>query len=306
VRVVSTSPLPIDLAAQLPDAIVDVPEQWMGVTALDLAEADALICLLLDRIDEQVLARAPRLRVIANCAVGYDNVDVAAATARGVAVSNTPDVLTEATAELTLALLLAVARRLPEGERLVRSGVWPGWRLDQLLGLELTGKTLGIIGKGRIGSAVARRAECFGMRVASVGSDQRGLDDLFADADVISVHCPLNERTRGLVDRARLARMKRTGIVLNTARGGIIDEDALVDALEAGWIWGAGLDVFDGEPRLNPRLATCPRLILAPHIGSATTETRTQMAQLCADAVKAVLSGRRPGNLVNPQVVLRG
>jgi glyoxylate reductase len=304
--VVSTSPLPIDLAAQLPDATVEVPEQWRGVETLDLVEADALICLLLDRIDDRVLARAPRLRLIANCAVGFDNVDVAAATARGVAVSNTPDVLTEATAELTWALLLAVARRLPEGERFVRSGAWPGWRLDQLLGLELTGKTLGIIGKGRIGDAVARRAACFGMQVAAVGSDQRGLDELFAQADVISVHCPLNQRTRGLVDRPRLARMKRTGIVLNTARGGIVDEDALVDALEAGWIWGAALDVFEGEPRLNPRLITCPRLILAPHLGSATTETRTQMAQLCVDAVKAVLSGQRPGNLVNPQVVLRG
>jgi glyoxylate reductase len=298
--------LPIDLAAQLPGATVEVPEQWTGVDALDLSDADALVSLLLDRIDDRVLARAPRLRVVANCAVGYDNIDLAAATARSIAVTNTPDVLTEATAELTWALALAVARRLPEGERLVRSGAWPGWRLNQLLGLELRGKTLGIIGKGRIGGAVARRAECFGMRVAAVGSDQRGLDELFAEADVLSLHCPLTARTRGLVHGARLARMKRTAIVINTARGGVIDEDALVDALESGWIWGAGLDVFEGEPRLNPRLLTCPRLILAPHIGSATTETRTQMAQLCADAVKAVFSGQRPGNLVNPQVVLRG
>lgn len=315
-RVVATSSLPIDLAAQVrakfPAARVEVPEQWIGVERCDLGDADALVCLLMDRIDASVLARAPRLRVVANCAVGFDNVDVAALTAAGVAVSNTPDVLTEATAELAFALMLAAARRLPEGERLVRSGTWEGWRLDQLLGVQLLGKTLGIIGMGRIGRAFARRAEAFGMRV--IHASARGqadpaaaeVDAVFSEADVVSLHCPLTPATRHLVNRERLARMKPTAILVNTARGGVVDEGALVEALTTGQIFAAALDVFEGEPTIDPRLLACPRLVLAPHIGSATTEARTQMAQLCADAVIAVLSGRRPANLVNPEVVFRG
>jgi len=304
VRVVSTSPLPIDLAAQLPGTRVELPARWAGIAGLDLGDADALVCLLLDHVDAAVLARAPRLRVVANCAVGYDNVDVAAATAAGIAVTNTPDVLTEATAEFTWALILAAARRLPEGAALVRSGTWPGWRLDQLLGMGLAGKTLGIVGPGRIGRAVARRADAFGMRVISVG---RGgdVDALFAAADVVSLHCPLTPETHHLVNAARLARMKPTAIVVNTARGGCVDEGALIEAFARGQIAGAALDVFEGEPRVDPRLRADPRLVLAPHLGSATTEARTAMAQLCADAVTAVLSGRRPANLVNPDVVLR-
>ncbi len=323
-RVVSTSSLPIDLAAQIrarfPDAAVEVPGEWIGVTRCDLTDADALVCLLLDRIDAAVLARAPRLRAIATCAVGYDNVDVAAATARRIAVTNTPDVLTEATAELAFALLLAAARRLLEGEALVRSGAWPGWRLDQLLGVELAGKTLGIVGFGRIGRAMARRAEAFGMTVihssASSGLpvDDRGsspggsategrcgmsIDELFARADVVSLHCPLTPETHHLVNARRLALMKPTAIVVNTARGACVDSGALAEALAAGRIFAAALDVFEGEPQLDPRLLAAPRLVLAPHIGSATTETRTRMAQLCADAVIAVLSGERPHNQVN-------
>jgi len=304
VRVVSTSSLPIDLAAQIrarfPGAAVDVPGEWIGVARCDLAEADALVCLLLDRIDAAVLARAPRLRAIATCAVGYDNVDVAAATARRIAVTNTPDVLTEATAELAFALLLAAARRLPEGEALVRSGAWPGWRLDQLLGVELTGKTLGIVGFGRIGRAMARRAEAFGMTVIHTSASSGvPIDELFARADVVSLHCPLTPATRELVDARRLALMKPHGILVNTARGGCVDDGALADALASGRLFAAALDVFEGEPRLDPRLLAAPRLVLAPHIGSATTETRTRMAQLCADAVIAVLSGERPHNQVN-------
>lgn len=308
-RVIATSPLPIDLAAQVeakfPGARVEVPDHWIGVGRCDLTDADALVCLLMDRIDAGVLARAPRLRVVASCAVGYDNVDVPALTAAGVAVANTPDVLTEATAELAFALMLAAARRLPEGEQLVRSGQWEGWRLDQLLGVQLLGKTLGIIGMGRIGRAVARRAAAFGMHVihANAGGD---VDAVFSQADVVSLHCPLTPATRHLVDRRRLARMKPTAILVNTARGGCVDEGALVEALTAGRIFAAALDVFEGEPRIDARLLACPRLVLAPHIGSATTEARTQMAQLCADAVIAVLSGQRPANLVNPEVVLRG
>ncbi|MEO6773111.1 MAG: D-glycerate dehydrogenase [Kofleriaceae bacterium] len=308
VRVVSTSSLPIDLAAAIPDARVEVPEAWRGVARCDLTDADALVCLLLDRIDATVIARAPKLRVIANCAVGYDNIDVAAATRAGIAVTNTPDVLTEATAELAFALMLAAARRLPEGERLVRGGAWPGWRLDQLLGVELHGKTLGVIGLGRIGKAVVRRAEAFGMRAIWAGASAPGavgLDELFERADVVSLHCPLTPETRHLVDAHRLAQMKPTAILVNTARGGCIDEPALIEALHAGRIFAAALDVFEHEPEIDRRFYDCPRLVLAPHIGSATTETRTQMARLCADAVIDVLAGRRPPNLVNRDVTIR-
>jgi glyoxylate reductase len=312
-RVVSTSSLPVDLAASLPGARVDVPDRWIGVARCELADADALICLLLDPIDAGVLARAPKLRVIANCAVGYDNVDLATATAAGIAVTNTPDVLTEATAELAIALMFAAARRLPEGERLVRSGSWPGWRLDQLLGVPLAGRTLGIVGLGRIGQAVAARAEALGMRVVWAGrtidhSDPRSLsvDDVFRVADVVSLHCPLTEATRGLVNATRLATMKPTAIVVNTARGGCVDERAVAAALREGRLFAAALDVFAREPALAPELLAAPRVVLAPHLGSATTETRTAMTRSCIDAVVAVLSGRRPPNLVNREVELRG
>jgi len=311
VRVVSTSSLPIDLAAQvtaaLPGTEVSVPRSGhVGLDGVELATADALVCLLLDRIDEALLERAPKLRVIANCAVGVDNIDLGAATAAGIAVTNTPDVLTEATAEFAFALMLAAARRIGEGDRLVRSGTWTGWALDQLLGLELHGKTLGIVGFGRIGQAMARRALGFGMHVlyadphevSGPPTTRVAVDELFARADVVSLHCPLTGETARLVDGRRLALMKSTAILVNTARGGCVDEDALIAALTAGRIARAGLDVYANEPKIDLRLVGCPRLVLAPHIGSATTEARTRMAQLCADAVIAVLSGRRPPNLV--------
>ena len=304
---VSTSSLPIDLAEQvtraLPGTEVFVPSGHVGLDGVDLEQADALVCLLLDRIDAAALARMPKVRVIANCAVGVDNIDVPAATERGVIVTNTPDVLTEATAELALALMLAAARRIGEGERLVRTGQWSGWALDQLLGVQLGGKTLGIIGYGRIGKAMARRAECFGMRVIHTGrSGGLAVDELFATADVVSLHCPLTPETRGIVNGHTLGLMKPTAILVNTARGGCVDEGALIEALTAGRIFGAALDVYANEPMIDTRLLSCPRLTLAPHIGSATTETRTAMAQLCADAVIEVLAGRRPTNIVNPEV----
>jgi glyoxylate reductase len=228
-------------------------------------------------------------------------------------VTNTPDVLTEATAEFTLALVLAAARRVPEGDRLARSGAWPGWRLDQLLGIELTGKTLGIVGLGRIGRAVARRAEALGMRVIwadkmSDRADPRSvsLDELFVVADVVSLHCPLTEETRGLVDAARLATMKPSAILVNTARGGCVDERAVARALRERRLFAAALDVFAHEPAIVPELLDAPRVVLAPHLGSATTEARTAMARLCADAIVAVLSGRRPVHVVNREVVIRG
>lgn len=311
VHVVSTSALPIDLIAQvqaaLPGTTVSVPAAGhVGLAGVDVSEADALVCLLLDRIDAPLLAGAPKLRVVANCAVGVDNVDLAACAARGVLVANTPDVLTEATAELAFALLLAAARRLGEGERLVRARQWTGWALDQLLGVQLHGKTLGVLGFGRIGQAMARRARGFGMQlvyahpreVAFEGARRVEVDELFAVADAISLHCPLTPETRHVVNARRLALCKPTAVLVNTARGGCVDEAALIAALTEGQLFGAGLDVFEGEPEINPALYGCPRLVLAPHIGSATTETRTAMAQLCADAVIAVLSGRRPPNLV--------
>jgi glyoxylate reductase len=324
VKVVSTSALPIDLAGQvtaaLPGTVVDVPASGhVAIDRIDLSDADALVCLLLDRIDAALLARAPRLRVVANCAVGYDNVDLAAATAAGVCVTNTPDVLTEATAELAFTLLLACARRLGEGERLVRSGAWTGWALDQLLGIGLAGKTLGIIGYGRIGRALARRALGFGMNViyadpgaaqsappagepGAAGRGPLSINEVFASADAISLHCPLTPETHHLVNADRLARMKPTAVLINTARGGCVDESALIQALRDGRIFGAGLDVYSREPEISPGLLDCPRLVLAPHIGSATTEARTAMAQLCADAVISVLRGHRPPNLVNNNV----
>jgi glyoxylate reductase len=232
---------------------------------------------------------------------GVDNIDVDAASARGIAVANTPDVLTDATADFTLALLLACARRLREGEALVRSGQWTGWEPTQLLGLELRGATLAIVGAGRIGTAVARRAEAFGMRVVSVGRGDP-LGPALAVADVISLHCPLTAATRGLIDAAALAAMKPGAILLNTARGGIVDEDALVDALERGHLAAAGLDVFAGEPTVSPRVRASERVVLAPHLGSATTATRSAMAELCVTAVREVLAGRAPANLVDPSM----
>jgi lactate dehydrogenase-like 2-hydroxyacid dehydrogenase len=319
VRIVSTSNLPIDLArqvsAQIPGATVEVPEYWTDVARCDLSTADALVCLLLDKIDAGVLARAPRLRVVANCAVGYDNVDVAAATRAGIAVTNTPEVLTDATAEFTVAMIFAAARRLPEGESLVRSGQWPGWRLDQLLGQPIGGRTLGVIGMGRIGHAVAGRMHALGMHIVYANPEpvfplyparRLEVDDVFREADIVTLHCPLTPQTKHIVNAARLALMKPTAILVNTARGGCVDDGALADALEAGRLFAAGLDVFNGEPALDPRLLAAPRVVLAPHLGSATTEARTQMAQLCADAVLAVLAGKRPTNLVNKDVVLRG
>jgi glyoxylate reductase len=312
VKVVSTSALPIDLAGQLavavPGATLEIPASGhVALADLDLTDADALVCLLLDRIDAAVLARGPRLRVVANCAVGIDNIDVAAATEAGVCITNTPDVLTEATAELAFALALTVARRIGEGERLVRSGAWTGWALDQLIGTGLAGKTLGIVGFGRIGQALARRALGFGMHVVyadphdvSAAPAQRvSIDALFETADVVSLHCPLRPETRHLVDARRIATMKPTAILVNTARGGCVDEPALIAALHAGRLCGAGLDVYAREPAIDPALLSCPRLVLTPHIGSATTQARTAMAQLCADAVISALRGHRPANLVN-------
>ncbi len=256
-----------------------------------LADKHALICLLTENVSAETLAAAPELKIVANIAVGYDNVDVAAARARGIVVTNTPDVLTEATAEFTWALILAAARRLGEGERLVRRGDWRGWALDFMLGTELRGKQLGIIGRGRIGRAVAAKAPAFGMKAVFARHDL-SLDELFVSSDVISIHVPGAESTRHLIDRKRLARMKRSAILVNTSRGSVVDEEALAWALKERLIAAAALDVYEREPAVHQELLTMENVILAPHLGSATRETRTAMADLAVENVLAVLDGR--------------
>jgi glyoxylate reductase len=250
-------------------------------------EADGLLCLLTDRIDAGLIAACPRLRVISNYAVGVDNIDLEAAAARGIAVGNTPDVLTEATADLAFALLLAAARRVVEADAYVRAGRWRTWEPGLLLGADVHGATLGILGMGRIGQAVARRARGFDMEVIDL-RDLEGLER----CDFVSLHAPLTERTRGIIGREELRRMKPTAILVNTARGPLVDSDALAEALAAGEIGGAALDVTDPEP-LPPDhpLLSAPNLVLAPHIGSASRGARTAMADLAVDNLLAGLAG---------------
>jgi glyoxylate reductase len=271
----------------------DMPPTRTGLEA-GVAEAEGLLSLLTDRVDAALIERAPRLRAIANYAVGHENVDLAAAAARGIAVGNTPDVLTGATADLTLALLLAAARQLPQSARAVRDGVWRTWDPKGWLGLELDGATLGIVGMGRIGQAVKRRAEAFGMEVVHHGRrDGVPLEQLLERSDVVSLHAPLTPETRHLIDAAALARMKPAAILVNTARGGLVDTDALTAALEGGQIAGAALDVTDPEPLpAGHPLLQSSRALVVPHVGSATHRTRERMADLAADNLLAALAGR--------------
>jgi glyoxylate reductase len=256
-------------------------------------EAEGLLCTVSDRIDAATLDAAPALTAIANYAVGYDNIDVAAARARGIAVGNTPDVLTDATADLAFALLLAAARRLPEQIDTVRAGDWVTWEPTRALGVAVNGATLGIIGAGRIGEAVARRAAGFAMEVL-IHSRRGGtpLQELLAGADFVSLHCPLTEQTRHLVDDAALAQMKPTAILINTSRGGVVDQAALARALHAGTIAGAALDVTDPEPLpADDPLLRAPHLIVVPHIGSATVAARRRMTELAVENLLAALDG---------------
>ncbi len=275
----------------------------------------ALVTLLNEPVDTELLdAAGDDLRIVANYAVGYDNIDVAAATERGIAVANTPGVLTDSSAELAIALLLAASRRVIEGDRMMREGAFTGWAPKLLRGTLLRGKTFGIIGAGRIGQATARIAAGFGMQLAytsrraypdfeaETGARRLELDDLLAEADVVSLHMPLTPQTRHLIGKDQLARMRSSAILINTARGPVVDEDALVQALRGGAIASAGLDVFEREPALAQGLAELPNVVLLPHLGSATMESRAQMAELTANAVIDVLSGRQPSNLVNPEV----
>ena len=270
--------------------------------------AEGLLCLLTESIDAELIAAAPRLRAVANCAVGYDNVDLAAASARGIVVTNTPDVLTETCADLAFALILACARRVAEGDRMIRAGEWHGWTPDLLIGTDVHGATLGIIGLGRIGAAVARRASGFGMRVLytqrrrltrpPAGARFASLETLLRAADFVTVHVPLSAATAKLIGRRELARMKRTAFLINTSRGAIVDEPALVDALRAGRIAGAGLDVLAREPHVPRALRGLPNVVVTPHIASATEATRARMATLAAENLGAALAGREPPNRV--------
>jgi glyoxylate reductase len=272
------------------------------------AEVDAILCVLTDKIDASVLdagAASGRLRVVANVAVGYDNIDVGAARERGVVVCNTPGVLDETTADLAFTLILAASRLAHDAEADLREGRWHGWGITQYLGRDVHGATLGIVGYGRIGRAVARRASGFDMQVLHHARHDTGepgytadLDDLLARSDIVSLHVPGGEHTKHLIDARRLALMQPTAVLVNTARGPVVDEAALADALHAGRLFAAGLDVFEREPEVHPRLLSAPRTVVLPHIGSASRATRTRMARLAASAVATVLAGGMPTNVV--------
>ena len=293
---------------------VDLHTKDNGLSADELRERvhdkEGLVCVLTDQIDQAVFDAGPNLRIVANVAVGYNNIDLEQARRRGVVVTNTPDVLTGAVAEFTWGLILAISRRIAEGDRVVRAGRWPGWALDYMLGTELRGKQLGIIGAGRIGRAVAAMADAFSMQVVftdvnidtgqSTQSESPGsmrlvsLDELLGTSDVVSLHVPLTVDTRHLIDRQALARMKQTAYLVNTSRGPIVDEEALVWALGERQIAGAALDVYEQEPTVHPGLLSLDTAVLIPHLGSATRETRTAMAQLAVSNVVAVLAGKPP------------
>ncbi len=274
--------------------------------------AAGLVTMLSEQVDAALLGAAgPTLRVVANFAVGFDNIDVPECTQRGVRVTNTPGVLTDATADLAWALILSAARRVVEGDLLTRSGKWTGWAPLQLLGLQLTGATLGIVGAGRIGTAVGLRSIGFGMEVlyvderaspeleTRVGARRVELAEVIRESDVLTLHLPLTPQSRHLIDAARLAAMKPTAVLVNTSRGPVVDEAALVAALQKGQIAAAGLDVYEHEPRLTPGLAELPNVVLLPHLGSANTAIRQKMSQMVAENVLAVLAGREPPNPVN-------
>ncbi|MBL6630528.1 MAG: D-glycerate dehydrogenase [Ilumatobacteraceae bacterium] len=273
----------------------------------ELATTDAAVTLLTDRVDTAFLDAAPRLRIVANVAVGYNNIDVEACRERGVVVTNTPGVLTDATADLAMALILMTTRRLGEGERLIRSGSPWQWGMFMMLGTGVQQRRLGIIGMGGIGTALARRAQAFGMTIAyhnrspisaevagELDAERLDLDELLATSDIVSLNCPYSEATHHLIDGRALRMMRDDAVLINTARGPVVDEAALVNALREGFIGAAGLDVYENEPEVHPGLLTLDNVVLLPHLGSATVETRTAMAQLAARNVVEVLAGRAP------------
>jgi glyoxylate reductase len=314
-------PVPIAVTNRLPEAALEalreagelrIDERTAAIPRADLLAlvdgAGAILTLLHDRVDEELLeAAGQQLRCVANVAVGYDNVDLEAAARRGVVVTNTPGVLDDATADLTMALVLAATRRVTEGDRLIRAGRPWAWGMSFMLGSSLRGKLLGIVGLGGIGRRVAERARAFGMEIAyhsrhpapeevtaALRAERLPLDELLARADVVSLHCPLTPETRHLIGRVQLAAMKPTAVLVNAARGPVVDEPALAEALAAGEIAAAGLDVYEHEPRVEPALLGLENVVLAPHLGSATVETRTAMAELAARNAISVLRGEGP------------
>jgi glyoxylate reductase len=299
-----------ELTMNAEDRVLSKAELIAAATGMD-----GLLCLLTDTIDAEVLDIKPRLKVVSNYAVGFNNVDVAAATARGIPITNTPGVLTETTADFAWTLLMAVARRVVEGDRFTRAGRFTQWEPLLLLGADIHGKTLGLVGAGRIGQAMARRASGFGMRVLysdpyaqppaveqELHMERVSLDELLAQADFVSVHAPYDASTHHLIGAAQLARMRPTAFLINTARGPLVDEAALVEALRAGRIAGAGLDVYEHEPKLAPGLVELENVVLAPHIASASLETRTRMGLVAVENLFAVLNGGRAPYTVNPEV----
>ena len=276
-----------------------------------IKEKEGILSLLVNTIDKEVIDAAPHLRIIANCAVGYDNIDIRHAQRKGILVTNTPGVLTETTADLTWALIFAVARKIPQSDRFTREKKFKGWKLDLFLGKEITGKRLGIIGMGRIGKAVALRAQAFRMETVYFDPHQLipeeektykasfcSLNELFSSADIITIHASLNPQTFYLISKERINRIKKDAILINVARGPIIDEAALADALEDGKIWGAGLDVYEREPEVEAKLLTLDNVVLLPHTGSATYETRLKMAMMAARNLVQGLKGEQPDNIV--------
>jgi lactate dehydrogenase-like 2-hydroxyacid dehydrogenase len=320
-KILSTRPL-FEPARKLLNERFEV-EYWTDPERISRAELlrrvagkEGLICLLTETVDEELLAAAPRLRIAATVSVGYDNLDVPACTRHRVVATHTPGVLDETTADFAWTLLMTLARRVIEGDQMMRSGAWKGWDLDQLCGADVWGKTLGILGFGRIGRCVARRAQGFGMRViyndavrAPVEAERElkaeflDRDQVLAQADFLTVHVPLLAETRHLMSAAQFAKMKRTALFVNTSRGLVVDEAALVAALEAGQIAGAALDVYENEPKAHPGLVGRKDVVLTPHIASASLETRTKMAMIAAENVLALFAGQRPPNAINPEVL---
>ncbi len=304
----------LDPVAAVPDMEIVQRSSDKGATSEELAamagDLDGIVSMVTDRIDAAVLAAgAGRLRVVANVAVGYDNIDVAAATEAGVVVCNTPGMVERATADLAFALILAASRRLSEAEADLRAGRWHGWAIDQYLGRDVYGATLGIVGYGGIGRAVAERARGFAMEILHHTRTPTGepgwiadLPELLARSDVVTLHVPLTPGTRHLIGRPELAVMKPTAVLVNTARGPVVDEEALAEALEEGQIGAAGIDVYEAEPRVHPRLLAAPHTVLLPHIGTATVDTRLGMSRLAVRSALAVLAGHIPDNALNPEV----
>lgn len=326
-RVLMTQLVPTPAIERLREAIgdggtldinPDADHIWTKQELIDRLQAgnyNALYCLLTNPIDAEVLDAAPDVKIVANMAVGYNNIDVAEATRRGVAVTNTPGVLTDTTADFAWTLLMAVARRVVEADRFLREGKFHGWGPLMMVGQDVYGKTLGIIGFGRIGRAMARRATGFDMTVLyydrapaddetnrTLNASLVSMDELLEQSDYVSIHTDYNRETHHLISTPQLERMKPTAYLINTARGPIVDEAALVEALRNGQIAGAGLDVFEKEPEVHPGLIDLPNTVLVPHIASASLDTRTAMATMAADNIIAFMRGERPPNIVNPEV----